>query len=104
MRRIRKWLPIVLCALVMACALPVWIEWTGALDVAEAQRLFHRSFPADWQAVNVNHGVFTKQEFGRPADHPLAFAGLSVLAFGPGVLILVLGFLEGYRKRPDETP
>jgi hypothetical protein len=90
--------------LVMLWALPTWIRWESAMDVSEAERLYHRRFPSGWQAVNVDHGVFSKHEWGRPADHPVAFSALTILAFGPAVLVFAAGFREGYRRtRADQT-
>ena len=96
--KILGWLGYVAVGLVMAPAFVIWAPWTSAIPLKEAEREYGRTFPADWKAVVVNHGVFRDEPWSTPTDHPVRYALLTFLLFAPPVITFAVGFRQGFRR------
>jgi len=96
-RRLLAWAGQVVLAGTMAMAFFVWAPWSAAISIPDAEKLYGRTFPADWKAVEVNHGHFTNEPWGTTDQHPVGYILLSTLVFGPAIAIFAIGFRSGYR-------
>lgn len=97
-KKILIWTLQVVLAAVMACSFFVWAPWNGAISIPEAEKLYGRKFPAQWKAVNVNHGQFSNQPWGTTKDNKLGYIGLTALVFIPPFIIFLIGFHTGLRE------
>ena len=98
-----KWTLLFLLGATSCVAFVVWAPWSAATSIHDAERLYGRTFPADWKAVNVNHGTFTNEPWGTPDEHPIAYFFLSCVVFAPALVFVAIGFRKGY-KSGDDSP
>jgi hypothetical protein len=100
--RILSWLGYTVVGLVSGLAFLLWAPWTDALHLPNAEKLYGREFPSQWNAVVVNHGQFRNEPWGIPADHPIGYAVLTFVMIVPPVIVFLIGFRQGLFPRIEK--